>query len=139
MSDGLEPWRPKTEQEGSVTKKRVLLVEDESLIRLIVAETLCDAGFDVVEAADGDEAVAILDGLEQFDLLMTDIQMPGKVDGNILASCAKSRQPGLPVVYTSGRPDTLTNRVGRCDAFVRKPFGGSEVLAAVTRLLAECG
>ena len=61
--------------------RRVLLVEDEGLIRLMIAETLPDDGFDVVQAENGDEVISLLDQVVSFDVLFTDLQMPGKLDG----------------------------------------------------------
>ncbi len=116
--------------------KRVLLVEDEFLIRLFMAESLSDAGFEVVEAEDGDQALQALAQLDRLDLLLTDVQMPSRADGNAVAEMAKQRHPGLPVIYATGRPDSLKNKIGRCDAFVRKPYGAAEILAIIRRLLA---
>ncbi len=121
--------------ETGVAQKRVLVVEDERLIRLIVAESLCAAGFEVVEAADGDEAVSLLGEPGHFDLLLTDIQMPSQADGNMVATCARVRYPKLPVIYTTGRPDTLTNEVRAGDLVLPKPFGVAEMVRAVVRLL----
>ena len=66
---------------------------------------------------------------------MTDMQMPGQADGNAVAARAKEIFPGIPVIYATGRPETLTNPVGCKDMVVRKPFGPSEILAAAMRLL----
>jgi hypothetical protein len=65
----------------------------------------------------------MLAGSVVFDLRLTDISMPGPTDGNALALRAKRLCPGIPVIYLSDRPDSLTNRVGDRDAFMRKPFG----------------
>ena len=118
-------------------RTRILLVEDQALIRVIVAETLADAGFDVMQAENGDAAITLLTGLDHLDLLMTDIQMPGSTDGNDVAQAAKTRHPGLPVIYVTGRPDTLHNSMGQNDAFIRKPFGPNEVLTLIRKLLAN--
>jgi CheY-like chemotaxis protein len=89
---------------------------------------------DLAEAGDGDRAIDMLADSAVFDLLLTDISMPGPTDGNALALRAKRLCPGIPVTYLSGCPDSLTNRVGDRDAFVRKPFGLGEIVAAVRRL-----
>lgn len=60
---------------------RVLLVEDEDLIRMMASQALQDEGLEVVEAWDGDQAARLLDGPDTFDLLFTDVQMPGTLDG----------------------------------------------------------
>ena len=115
---------------------RILLVEDEALIRVIVAESLADAGYEVVQAENGEAAVLLLNDIGQLDVLLTDIQMPGSIDGNAVALAAKERHPGLPVIYVTGRPDTLHNSMSRSDAFIRKPFGPNEVLTLIRTLLA---
>lgn len=81
---------------------RILLVEDEVLVRELAYEDLCDAQHDVQVAADGDEALGILQNDLQFDVLVTDIKMPGSLDGWQLASKAKSMIPGLKVIYATG-------------------------------------
>lgn len=81
---------------------RVLLVEDEFLIRLAAAEMLRDEGFEVVEAEDGAQAVKLIDGPDGFDLLLTDVQMPGPVDGIHVVLHARQHHPGIAVVVVSG-------------------------------------
>ena len=117
---------------------RVLLVEDEFLIRLIMAEVLADEGFEVVEAASGDEAAALLEHADGFDLLLTDIHMPGRLDGIALAAMLRASDPHIPVVFVTGRPDVMVRvgKLGPSQAFIRKPYGPGEVLGVVRRLLA---
>jgi len=117
----------------------VLLVEDEGLIRLTLAETLEDAGYAVTEAVNGDEARLLLNAADQFDLLLTDIQMPGTADGVDLARDFHQRHPNSPVIYMTGRPDMLA-RVGSLsgrEALLRKPFGPAQMLDALKTLLAK--
>ncbi len=116
-------------------RKHVLVVEDEILIRILVSETLSDAGFDVDEARNGDEAIKMLDQPKDFDILVTDISMPGASDGNAVAKKAKQVHAGIPVVYASGRPESLTNKVEQCDAFLAKPYSVTALVALVHRLL----
>lgn len=124
---------------GAAVATRVLLVEDESLIRMILAEALADEGFEVLEAASGDEAAHVAEGAG-FDLLLTDIQMPGRLDGVALARHLLQSRPDLPVVYVTGRPESL-DRVERRDraAYVRKPYSPNEVIAVVRGLLGADG
>lgn len=116
---------------------RILLVEDEELIRLLMAEVLADEGFEVTDAATADEAATLLDGPDGFDLLLTDVQMPGTLDGVALARRFRDRHPGGPVVYVTGRPESLgpAGHLGERDAFVRKPYGPGEIIAVLRRLL----
>ena len=100
----------------------VLVVEDEVLLRLTIAAYLRDCGYEVIEAADADEAVLVLQQPElDIDVLFTDIEMPGAMDGFGLAQWTRANRPGLDVILTDrhraprrqrrgppvrGRPDT---------------------------------
>jgi DNA-binding NtrC family response regulator len=118
-----------------VSGKRLLLVEDELSVRQCLSEYLADVGFEVEEAADGDQAIAIMN-LRDVDLLITDIDIPGRLDGNGIAIKAKERFPGLPVVYASGYRDGLRNAIGPYDKFLGKPYGPAEVTVTIERILA---
>jgi DNA-binding response OmpR family regulator len=121
----------------AAARVRVLLVEDEFLIRLTLAEALADAGYEVVEAETGDAALAVLEADPSIRLLLTDIQLPGALDGLRLVARARAGRPMLPVIYMTGRPDTMTSTRGNpCDAFIAKPYLPSEVTATVRRLIA---
>ncbi len=102
----------------------VLLVEDEPLIRDILAEELRDAGFEVCEAASADEAVPLIaNPTATFTLLLTDIHMPGHLNGIALGGLMRSRYPDLPIIYMTGRPDILGTRgpLGNRKVLIRKP------------------
>jgi DNA-binding response OmpR family regulator len=105
-----------------VVHKAIMVVEDEFLIRLLVVQILSDAGFDVLEAEDGNRASDILDEADALHLLITDINLPGGLDGNDVALKAKARFGDIPVIYLSGRPDSLRNSLGRRDTFIPKPY-----------------
>lgn len=81
---------------------RILVVEDEPLIRLSVIDALEDAGFDVVEASSADDAVQIIDG-QDIHFLFTDIQMPGTLSGVDLAHAVAERFPEAGIIVASGR------------------------------------
>ena len=120
----------------------ILLVEDEWLIRTMFAEELTRVGFTVHEAESGDQASAlIMEDPAPYVLLVTDIHMPGSLDGIGVARLLRARRPGTPVIYTTGRPDVL-NALQPLDArevLLCKPFALSALLAAVRRLLDQCG
>ncbi|MBV8094990.1 MAG: response regulator [Acetobacteraceae bacterium] len=115
----------------------VLLVEDEFLIRLTLAEALQDAGFVVSEAETGEQALAVLRDGADVGVLLTDIQLPGKMSGLELAQAARQSRPSLRVIYVTGRPDTVagTNTSSR-EALITKPYLPSEVISTVRRLVA---
>lgn len=114
---------------------RIMLVEDEFLIRLTLAEVLADEGYQVLEAETGDEALRML-GEAPVDLLLTDIQLPGMLDGHGLVEQARVLLPHLPVIFMTGRPDTVTSRQSRSDeAFVAKPYLLSDICRAIKVML----
>ncbi len=116
---------------------RILLVEDEALIRVMVADFLADEGFEVTEARDGEEAVRLLDTVGGFDVLFTDVRMPGMLDGIDVALRARRQHPGLPVLIVSGYSAELTTRLGVLDpaaAFLAKPYRLREVTETLKRL-----
>lgn len=111
----------------------ILLVEDEILIRLVMSESFRDEGYQVIEAANADEARAILASDTIIHLVMTDINMPGSINGLELAGEVKSANPSLPVLIVSSHlPEALN---GRADGFVGKPFLHAQLSEAVAKLL----
>ena len=115
---------------------RVLIVEDERLNREIMAEALLDAGFVVDEATSADEAVAML-GSEGYELLVTDIHMPGHMDGIGLAQHVHEQNPKMPIVFVTGRPDVLARLrdAGIPGTSLAKPFALDELVRVVRRLI----
>jgi DNA-binding response OmpR family regulator len=116
----------------------VLLVEDEFLIRLLVAEELVHAGFAVCDVADGTQAAALIENPPApFCLLITDIHMPGQWDGMRVAQLMRARFPDIPIIYTTGRPEVLAalGPLGARETLIPKPFVPSELLAAVRQML----
>lgn len=117
--------------------ERVLLVEDEPAVRAAARRILTDAGYAVLEAADGTQALSVDQAQQAIDLLVTDVVMPG-MSGPELADHLHTRRPGLPVVYMSGYADDVLLRRGTVaadDAFVDKPFTAARLLAAVRERL----
>ena len=119
---------------------RVLLVEDDPLIRLSTAEMLADLGHSVHEAGNGDEALASLDG-HDFDVLITDIKLPG-LAGDELAVRAIARQPGLRVVFASGY-EVLPKKGAREElsraVLLQKPYNERGIADALKAAMAPAG
>src|SRR3981189_2291574 len=90
---------------GLVESKRpvVFIVEDEFLLRMDAVDMIKAAGFEVVEAANADEAIEILEARLDITVVFTDIQMPGSMDGLRLAQAIRGRWPPIKIVATSGR------------------------------------
>jgi two-component system, cell cycle sensor histidine kinase and response regulator CckA len=115
----------------------ILVVEDEAGVRNACRRILERAGFDVVVASDGAQALAELDGL-RIDLLLTDVVMPGGMTGRDLASQLELLRPGVPVLFMSGyNADAIATR-GVLEpgiTVVEKPFTSAELLRKVRELL----
>lgn len=112
--------------------ERVLVVEDEFLLRMMMTEYLEELNFQVIPALSGDEALEILDAGHEVDLLLTDIVMPGRVDGFELASRVRKRFPNIPVIYTSGYISLSANDLGGVKApLLIKPTAPYELAEVV--------
>ncbi len=119
-----------------MTGHRVLIVEDEFLIRLTLVEALTDEGFECVEAESGDAALRLIEAGGTFDLLLTDVQLPGTLDGTALVRAARALTPDLPVIFMTGRPDAGSRSAASDrDLFIEKPYLPSEVCAAAHRMI----
>lgn len=113
----------------------ILYVEDDVLIRMDTAETLRAAGYRVVEAAAGADALALIEAGARPDLLLSDLRMPGPVDGRTLVERLDAIAPALPrLIATSHLPEGAT--LG-ATAFLAKPYTGAALLAAVERLVGD--
>ncbi len=117
----------------------ILLVEDEADIRTVMTEVLVEAGHEVVEAENGEAAALLLDRSDAFDMLVTDINMPGSLDGIGLAARFRKRYPIRPILYVTGRPDSLRHVAMRPnrEAALFKPCGLLSLVATVRTMLAD--
>ncbi|MET0431671.1 MAG: response regulator [Hyphomicrobium sp.] len=108
-------------------------MEDEVLIRLHLAEELRDAGYTVIEAASGDEAVTLLSSLSDIGLVLTDIRMPGIVDGLALAQWTRAKFPAIKIVVVSTEIKPGSQPV--FDASLSKPVRFADLMSTVRQLL----
>jgi two-component system, response regulator PdtaR len=112
----------------------VLVVEDQTLVRMFIADFLDDAGFKVFEAVNADEAVTVLQARPDVQAVVTDIEMPGSMNGLELAHVVQERWPGIGVVITSGRarpgPHDLSEQV----AFLSKPYLPDTVINVIRQM-----
>jgi len=114
---------------------KVLVVEDDELLREVAVEALQEAGFEVIEAATGEEAMARCD--ERIaDALFTDIRLPGRVDGWDIAEHCRNVNPDLPVVYATGYSHTKHRPVPG-SRLLHKPYSLEHVVNAVSDLLGQ--
>lgn len=124
----------KNDQQAKTPRKRIVVVEDEFLIRMMLVEMLEDEGYEVVEAETGEAALPLLDS--SVAVLLTDIQLPGTLDGLTLARQARITLPDLPVIYMTGRPASMLSTVGGREAFIGKPYQVQDICDAVARMIA---
>jgi len=118
--------------------ERVLYVEDDSFVRRTVVEMLKGLGYRVATAADGPEALRLLESGEEVDLLFTDVVMPGGLGGRELADAAWKLRPGLRVLFTSGyTEDAIVHhgRLGSGASLLGKPFRLAELAAKLREVL----
>lgn len=112
----------------------ILVVEDEVLLRLALADELRDAGLHVIEAADAEEALHVLASDTHLDILLTDVRMPGRLDGVGLVRRAKAYHPKIKVIVASAyESDDLLSRM--VDAYFRKPFDFNELRERIRSLI----
>jgi two-component system, response regulator PdtaR len=112
----------------------ILIVEDEFLIREDAAETVWKAGFEVIKAANADEAIAILEARADIHVVFTDIQMPGSMDGIKLARFVRNRWPPIKILATSGFVRVGPDDLPPGSVFLAKPYSAPEVVATLRKL-----
>ena len=113
----------------------VLIVEDETLLRLHVSEAIEDAGFDVVEAKNADDAISILEQRSDIFLIFTDVNMPGSMDGLKLAHFVKGRWPPIKIIATSGHAKVTADDLPAGGHFIPKPYRAAEIADAIPQLV----
>jgi DNA-binding NtrC family response regulator len=126
-------------QECLVTRRQaVLVVEDEILVRLTVADYLRGVGYGVVEAANATEALEVFASGEPVDVVFTDVQMPGDMDGLMLVRWVYEHHPGVEVLVTSGKGDAaVSSGLIPDDAFFSKPYALDDVASRIHSLLED--
>jgi CheY-like chemotaxis protein len=117
-------------------KPVVLVVEDEPVVRMMAADMIEDAGFDVIEAANAAEAVAILEARSDIRIIFSDIEMPPGIDGIKLAALVRHRWPPIEIILVSGRMLERDVQLPARAQFFKKPFQTAEIIAAMRRLTA---
>lgn len=116
------------------TPIRVLVVEDEAFIRMDAVEMLRAAGFDILEAANADEAVQILETRSDIRLIFTDIDMPGSMNGLKLAAAVRNRWPPVRIIATSGHFKVQAGDLPSDARFISKPYKPAQIISAVREL-----
>jgi two-component system, response regulator PdtaR len=122
-------------RQGTEEKRKVLVVEDEILLRVIIAEALREAGMRVIEVGNADEAMEHLEAGTPIDFVFTDIELPGSMDGLEFVRRLQARRPDLKLLITSGLlPAHDSIPAGQ---FIPKPYGIANVVALIRAALDE--
>ncbi len=119
--------------------EHVLVVEDDDAVRKLVRSQLQDLGYRVTSAANGSAALDLFEQGQRFDLLFTDVIMPGGMNGRQLADAASALQPGLPVLFTSGYSESAIVRDGRLPEgtfLLSKPYRRNDLARKLREVLA---
>ena len=116
----------------------ILVVDDEVLIRMVIAEHLRDCGYRVIEAGDGDEAIEVLQADDRIDIVFSDIQMPNR-NGFELAQWVRRERPNVKVILTSGGVKAAEVAHDLCEngPLISKPYTLDLVVARIRALLAR--
>ena len=117
--------------------KSVLIVEDESLVRMGAISSIEDAGFVVYEAASADEAISLLERHREIRLIFTDIHMPGSMDGLKLAHYVRGRWPPVKIIVTSGQMKVCGEDLPTAAVFIGKPYRAEDIALEISKMLAE--
>jgi two-component system, response regulator PdtaR len=123
-----------SEPDAVPVAKAILVVEDDFLIRLAISDELAALGFHVIQAASADEALRVLQGGVSIDLILTDVRMPGTLDGLELARRVRVNWPNIKVIVVSGDLLSMPSD-GSADLFFAKPYNPAYVSDAVKQLL----
>ena len=116
----------------------ILVVDDDTDVRELVATVLADAGHAVLTAQDGSEAIELIEQTPTIDLVFTDLVMP-RMDGIELGAIARARRPNIKILYATGYMDFAKSKATGTDVYgpiLGKPYRPAQLMAEITRLLA---
>jgi CheY-like chemotaxis protein len=113
----------------------VLVVEDESLVRMSAMDMVAEAGFEAIAASDADEAIRILESRNDIRAVFTDIHMPGSMDGLRLARVVRNRWPPVALIITSGQTNVLEDDLPTGGKFLRKPYEPTQIKTTLQHLI----
>ncbi len=134
----MAPASPESQSPAEPHVHVILVIDDDVLIRLSIAGYLRECGFTVLEADGPAEAITILNAAIDVDLVFSDVQMPGDMDGFGLARWVRTHKPGMKVILSSGvvRASTMAEDLCQHDAFLEKPYHEHQVAERIRALLA---
>lgn len=113
---------------------KILVVEDEMLVRMLIVDTLEDGGHTILEAGDGEAALKLVEANPDLALIISDVRMP-RIDGYEFGLAARQIMPGIPLVFTTGYAKSSAPPELGAVRMLQKPFDTDELLAIVTSML----
>jgi two-component system, response regulator PdtaR len=120
-------------------KAVILIVEDNTLIRMGAVDLVLSVGYEALEAKHADEAIGILEQRDDIDLVFTDVQMPGTMDGIKLSHYIRDRWPPVKLMVASGAAILMENMLPTGTTFFPKPYDDLTITLEMARLLAGDG
>ena len=148
MSEGFERSRPSSRCSTNCNEwamgelmsegragSTVLVVEDEVWLRLDIVDCLIEAGFDVEQAANSEQAIGILERRKDIRLVFTDVDMPGSMDGLKLAAYVRDRWPPIQIIVTSGHVSVAPEQIPAGGRFFSKPYDRPEIARAIREMI----
>ncbi len=132
----MQPGTATPPRASSAARTRILVVEDELLIRMMLSDGLRDEGYHVIEACDADEALIVLRAAAP-DLIISDVRMPGSIDGMGLLAVVRETLPTLPVIITSAHLEARLAVADGATQFLAKPYLVVSVIEAIEAELAR--
>lgn len=123
--------------EHSPAKPTVLIVEDEMLLRMRAVDIVEDAGFTALEAVNADDALALLESRSDIELLFTDVQMPGSMDGLKLAYAVHERWPSIKIILVSGQMTLTESDRPTHSRFFGKPLEVQQMISQLQEMIGQ--
>jgi CheY-like chemotaxis protein len=119
------------------SRQVVLIVEDEALVRMTAVDMIEEAGFEVVEATNADEAILLFEARLDITVVFTDIEMPGSMNGLRLAEAVRGRWPPIKIIATSGHCVVRDGDLPSGGLFLAKPYSLSQISSALREITAQ--
>ena len=122
---------------NSADKTNVLVVEDEMVLRMRAVDIVEDAGFTAIEATNADQAISVLEARSDISLLLSDIQMPGSIDGLKLAHAVHERWPDVKIILVSGHINPSNQERPENSRFFGKPINSKQMIAELQDMIGK--
>jgi CheY-like chemotaxis protein len=135
--DVLETFAPPA---GEASGRSVLIVDDEPTIRMLIADALGELGYRTIEAGDGAAGLRVLQSKDRIDLLITDVGLPGGLNGRQVADAARALRPEISVLFITGYAENAVLNHGHIERgmeVLTKPFAVADLVGRVDRLLGQ--